>query len=90
MLTSKEFIFDFWFLKNVWVMMSMGEGIAKIRGLWWGGTQVMPGILGNNVPHPRALYPSCKDDEANAIVNLKIGRSCGVTWMILYFFRFFL
>ncbi len=87
MLTSKEnLFFNFLIFLIVWVMMSMGEGIARIRGLWWGGTQVEPGILGNNVPHPRALYPSsCKDDEASAIVNLKIGRSCGVTWMILLF-----
>lgn len=33
MLTSKEYIYIYFlFLKNVWVMMSMGEGIAKIKG----------------------------------------------------------
>jgi len=32
MLTSMEYIFYYFYFLNVWVMMSMGEGIAKIKG----------------------------------------------------------
>ncbi len=83
-----EYIFYYFYFLNVWVMMSMGEGIAKIKGAYDEVVpKLSPAFWGTMFPHSTGFIPpSCKDDEANAILNLKIGTSCGATWMTLYFF----
>jgi hypothetical protein len=72
MLTSKEFIFYFLFIFKCVGNDVHGWGHCQNKGPMMRWYPRWARHFGEQcVSHPRALYPSCKDDEANAILNLK-------------------